>query len=91
MATKVYSSKCKWCGVTVDAKDPVTVCECCGSNDIVTTSYFIDGELPKTHKEQKAEAVLLRKKSIRYWMIAIGSVIGAGLFGVIVNCILKCL
>ena len=91
MAIKVYSNKCKWCGVTVDSKEPVAVCECCGSTDIESTSYFSDKELPKTHKEEKAEAALLRKKSINRWLIAIGSVIGAGLFGAIVNCILKCL
>ena len=56
MATKVYSSKCKWCGVVVDSKNPVEVCECCGSTDIASTSYFIEGEIPKTHKEQRLEA-----------------------------------
>lgn len=76
MATKVYSSKCKWCGVVVDSKKPVEVCECCGSTDIDSTSYFIEGELPKTHKEQKLEAAKARQKR-NMTLVAIG--IGAAI------------
>ena len=76
MATKVYSSKCKWCGVVVDAKEPIEVCECCGSTDIASTSYFIEGELPKTHKEKKLEAELAakarRKRNLTIAAIGVG-------------------
>ncbi len=95
MATKVYSSKCKWCGVTVDAKEPVTVCECCGSNDIVSTSYFIDGELPKTHKEQKAEAKKAAtercNKIVKFGLIAVGSLVSAAALATALSYILRCL
>lgn len=79
MATKVYSSKCKWCGVVVDSKKPVEVCECCGSTDIASTSYFIEGELPKTHKEQKLEAAKARqKRNMTLVAIGIGTAIVIG-------------
>ena len=74
MATKVYSSKCKWCGVVVDSKQPVEVCECCGSTDIASTSYFIEGELPKTHKEKKLEAELVAKAKKKKLLIALASI-----------------
>lgn len=64
MGTKIYSSKCKWCGVVVDSKKPVEVCECCGSTDIASTSYVIAGELPKTHKEKKLAAKAERKRNL---------------------------
>lgn len=85
MATKVYSSKCKWCGVVVDSKKPVEVCECCGSTDIASTSYFIEGELPKTHKEKKLEAELVAKAKRKRNLIlagvgvAIAAAVGAAL------------
>lgn len=84
MATKVYSSKCKWCGVITDSKEPVEVCECCGSTDIVTTSYFVD-ELPKTYKEQKEEKALKvsKKKNL---LIKIG--IAAAAIGALIISIL---
>lgn len=79
MATKVYSSKCKWCGVIVDSKKPVEVCECCGSTDIASTSYVIEGELPKTHKEQKIEAeIAVKAKRKRNLILAgVGTAIAA--------------
>lgn len=71
--TKVYSNKCKWCGMTVDSREPLEVCECCGSTDIKSTSYFIEGDLPKTHKELvKAK---MKAKNRLIW--AIGGVVGA--------------
>ena len=85
MATKVYSSKCKWCGVVVDSKKPVEVCECCGSTDIASTSYFIEGGLPKTHKEQKLEAELAAKAKRKRNLVlagvglAIAAAVGAAL------------
>ena len=85
MATKVYSSKCKWCGVIVDSKKPVEVCECCGSTDIASTSYIIEGELPKTHKEQKIEAEIAAKAKRKRNLIlasvgvAIAAAVGAAL------------
>ena len=77
MATKVYSSKCKWCGVVVDSKKPVEVCECCGSTDIASTSYFIEGELPKTHKEKKLEEELAAKAKRNLILAGVGVAIAA--------------
>ena len=77
MATKVYSSKCKWCGVIVDSKKPVEVCECCGSTDIASTSYVIEGELPKTHKEKKLEAELAAKAKRNLILAGVGVAIAA--------------
>lgn len=81
MGTKIYSSKCKWCGVVVDSKKPVEVCECCGSTDIVSTSYVIAGELPKTHKEKKLAAKTERKRNLILAGIgvAIAATVGAAL------------
>jgi hypothetical protein len=79
VATKVYSNKCKWCGVIVDSKKPVEICECCGSSDIASTSYVIEGELPKTHKEQKLEAELALKEKRRKQKKALLVTLGVGL------------
>lgn len=84
MAIKVYSSKCKWCGVITDSKEPVEVCECCGSTDIATTSYFVD-ELPKTYKEQKEEKALKTSKKKRF-LISIG--LAAATIGTLIIAIL---
>lgn len=77
MGTKIYSSKCKWCGVVVDSKKPVEVCECCGSTDIASTSYVIAGELPKTHKEKKLAAKAERKRKRNLILAGIGVAIAA--------------
>lgn len=84
MAIKVYSSKCKWCGVITDSKEPVEVCECCGSTDIATTSYFVD-ELPKTYKEQKEEKALKAFKKKRF-LISLG--LAAATIGTLIIAIL---
>lgn len=83
MATTVYTSKCKWCGVIVDSKKPIEVCECCGSTDIDSISYAIEGEFPKTYKEQKLEAKekaakARQKKIITLAKIGIGTAIAIG-------------
>lgn len=76
MSTKVYSNKCKWCGVVVDSEDPVKVCECCGSSDIESTSYFIEGRLPKSHKEQMKEIAAKKRNRLIFW-----GAIGLGIVG----------
>lgn len=75
--TKVYSNKCKWCGVTVDSREPLEVCECCGSTDIKSTSYFIEGDLPKTHKELKQLEAEEKAKAKKRLILAITGVVGA--------------
>lgn len=84
MAVKIYSSKCKWCGVVTDSKDPVEVCECCGSTDIATTSYFVD-ELPKTYREKKLEQSTKAAKRKKF-LISIG--LAAAAIGILVISVL---
>ena len=84
MATKIYSSKCKWCGVVSDSREPIEVCECCGSTDIATTSYFVEN-LPKTYKELKTEKVLKNSKKKRF-LISIG--LAAATIGTLIIAIL---
>lgn len=76
-----YSNKCKWCGVVVDSENPVEVCECCGATEIVSKSFFVEGQLPKSYKEQKLASIEAKKKKTKNIILLLGSVLALTIVG----------
>ena len=81
MANVAYSNKCKWCGVIVDSEKPVEVCECCGATEIVSKEFFIEGQLPKSYKEQKLAIIEAKKKKTKNIILLLGSILALTIVG----------